>query len=56
MEEKPMLIFQKNTETTTNKMRMPKFVVEQWGTSYYMEIYNDYIKLIPVKNNKEKGE
>ena len=50
--EKPMIILQKNAEKNTNKMRLPKQVVEQWGNQYYMEIYKDHIKLIPVKKEK----
>lgn len=46
---KPKYIFQKNTEATTNKMRIPKFIVEQWGRKFYMEIYDDCIILKPVK-------
>lgn len=50
--EKPILIFQKNIERKTNKMRIPQKIVEEWGNQYYMEIYKDHIKLIPIK----KGE
>ena len=50
--EKPMIILQRNAEKNTNKMRLPKTVVEQWGNQYYMEIYKDHIKLIPVKKEK----
>lgn len=50
--DKPILVYQKNADKTTNKMIIPKAIVEQWGNEFYMEIYNDYIKLIPVK----KGE
>ncbi len=50
--EQPILRLQKNAETKTNKMRIPQQVIEKWGKNYYMEIYNDYIKLVPVK----KGE
>lgn len=39
----------KNTEKTTNKMRIPKYVVEKWGSKFYMEIYDDKIILIPFK-------
>lgn len=46
---KPEFIFQKNTEETTNKMRIPKFLVKKWGRKYYMEIYKDYIILKPIK-------
>ncbi len=50
--EKPTLIFQKLAEKGTNKIRLPKDIVEQWGRQYYMEIYTDHIILKPIK----KGE
>lgn len=50
--EKPMFIYQKNADKTTNKMIIPKAIVEQWGNQFYMEIYKDKIVLIPIK----KGE
>lgn len=49
---KPKYIFQKNTEKTTNKMRIPKFIVDKWGQRFYMEIYDDMIILKPIR----KGE
>ena len=50
--DKPILIYKKNVETTTNKLRIPNAIVEQWGRQYYMEIYADKIVLKPIK----KGE
>ena len=50
--EKPILVYQKNTAKTTNKMIIPKAIVEQWGNQFYMEVYQDRIVLKPVK----KGE
>lgn len=50
--EKPIMVFQKNADKTTNKMIIPKAVIEQWGNQFYMEIYQDKIVLRPV----EKGE
>lgn len=47
--EKPIIRLQKNAESKTNKMRIPKQVIEQWGNQFYMEIYKDHIKLIPIK-------
>lgn len=52
MEERPLLIFQKNTDKTTNKMIIPKAIIEKWGNQFYMEIYQDKIILKPIK----KGE
>lgn len=50
--EKPILILQKNAETTTNKIRIPQQIIDQWGNKFYMEIYEDKIILKPIK----KGE
>jgi hypothetical protein len=50
--EKPILVFQKHADKTTNKMIIPKAVVQNWGYDFYMEIYNDKIVLKPIK----KGE
>ena len=44
--EKMLIRLQKNAEKNTNKMRLPKEVVEKFGRSYYMEIYENHIKLI----------
>lgn len=50
--DKPLLIFQKKSEKGTNKIRLPKWLVANWGSEYYMEIYADKIVLKPMK----KGE
>ena len=50
--EQPIIRLQKNAETTTNKMRIPQQIIDKWGNQFYMEIYKDHIKLIPIK----KGE
>ena len=50
--ERPILVFQKNADKTTNKMIIPKAIIEQWGNQFYMEIYEDKIILKPIK----KGE
>lgn len=52
--EKPILIFQKNAEKTTHKVKLPKQLVENWGYEYYMEIYADKIVLRPTKFEKEE--
>lgn len=46
--EKPRLVYQKNVESNTNKMRIPKAIVEKLGKQFYMECYEDKIVLIPV--------
>lgn len=52
--EKPILVFKKRTDKTTNKMIIPKVIVNQWGNEFYMEIFSDKIILIPAKKRKEK--
>ena len=47
--KKPILVFKKNADKTTNKIKIPKFLIEQWGSSYYMEIYEDEIVLKPIR-------
>ena len=50
--EKPMLVYQKNVENNTNKILIPKAVVENLGKQYFMEIYKDKIILLPVRKDK----
>jgi hypothetical protein len=50
--EKPILVFQKNADRTTNKMIIPKAIIEQWGNQFYMEIYKDKLILKPIKKGK----
>jgi len=56
--EKPILIYHKKIEKTTRKLLIPKYVVEQWGNEYYMEIYEDKVILRPVglEQKQEKME
>ena len=50
--EKPMLVYYKKTDKKTNKMIIPKALIEQWGNEFYMEIYQDKIVLKPIKKEK----
>ena len=47
--EKPILIYQKHADKTTNKMIIPKAIIENWGNDFYMEVYVDKIILKPRK-------
>ena len=49
--EKPIMIMKKNAETTTNKIRLPKAIIQQWGNKFDMEIYQNKIVLKP--SNRE---
>ena len=53
MEGKPIIVYQKNADKRTNKMIIPKAIVQQWGNQFYMEIYQDKIILRPVKKRDE---
>ena len=44
-----LLKLHKKVERTTNKITLPKKVVEKFGRDFYMEIYEDKIVLIPIK-------
>lgn len=50
--EKPIMKLQKNADKTTNKMIIPKAIIQQWGNKFYMEIYADRIVLKPIKKGK----
>lgn len=47
--DKPILIYQKKADKTTNKMIIPKAIIENWGNEFFMEVYSDRIVLKPVK-------
>lgn len=49
----PLIIYQKNADKTSNKILLPKFVIDKMGRNYLMEIYEDKIVLKPF-DNKEK--
>ena len=49
---KPIMVFQKNADKTTNKMIIPKAIIQQWGNQFKMEVYADRIVLKPITKNK----
>jgi hypothetical protein len=48
----PTLRLQKNVDSAQNKMVIPRTFVKKWGKSFYMDVYDDKIVIIPIK----KGE
>lgn len=41
--------FMKRADIDKNRIIIPKFIIEEYGRDFYMEIYEDgSIKLIPV--------
>ena len=51
-EEKPLLIFHKKADASNSRIIIPKFFVQKHGLSFFMEIYEDRIVLIPNKEGK----
>jgi hypothetical protein len=48
----PIMKFNKTAENNTNKIRIPKPIIDQWGREFYMYVYQDKIVLIPIKKEK----
>lgn len=44
--------YQKSAEKTTNKIRLPKLVIDKFGNKFYMEVYSDMIVLKPIKEGE----
>lgn len=57
--EKNLLFrFMKRADKQLNRIIIPKFIIDNYGRDFYMNVYDDgSIELIPItKLNKEKGE
>lgn len=50
--EEPKLRFYKKAEQSQGKIVIPKICIEKWGHSYYLEVYENYIKLVPIQKEK----
>ena len=46
--EEKSVTFLKNADKTLNRVIIPKFFIDKYGRSFYMKVYDNYIKLIPV--------
>ena len=51
--EKPILIYRKNAETNTNKLRLPKAVIDKMGKNFYLEVFEDKMILKPMKKENK---
>lgn len=51
--EKPIMRVLKKAEKMQNKIVLPKICVEKFGNEYYLEMYKDHIRLIPIKKERE---
>lgn len=52
MEDKPNLIYEKSAEPSTHKMIIPKKFIEKYGLHYKMEVYEDKIIILPIKEGE----
>ena len=50
--ERPKLIYQKNADKALNRVIIPKEFIDKFGREFFMEIYENYIKLVPIKEKK----
>lgn len=51
--DKPILTYVKKAEAVTNKIRIPKKIIEQYGSYYNLELYADgTMRLIPIRKEK----
>ena len=50
---KPILVFYKKAEKSTNKIRIPKVVIESYGYEYLMEVDGENIILKPIKKEEK---
>ena len=52
-EKNVVITYQKNADKIRNRIIIPKFFIDKHGREFYMQIFDNYIKLIHVK---KKGE
>lgn len=45
-----LMKFLKKAEKAYGKIVIPKMCLDKFGYEYYLEVYEDYIKLVPVKS------
>lgn len=50
---KTLFRFMKHADTTKNRIIIPKFVIDNFGRDFYLEVLEDgSMKLTPIKNKK----
>lgn len=52
--KEPILVYQKNADKTTNKMIIPKFIIEKYSRNFTMEIYDDGTMVLKPIMKKEE--
>lgn len=59
MEKEPKMLFRfmKRADKQLNRILIPKFVIDNYGRDFYLDIYDDgTIKLIPIEKLNKKEE
>lgn len=59
MEKEPKMLFRfmKRADKQLNRILIPKFVIDNYGRDFYLDIYEDgTIKLIPIERLNKKEE
>ena len=51
--EKPILVYYKKADKTNRKIIIPKAIIQQWGSYFTMEVYQDKIILKPIKKERK---
>ena len=51
--EKPIVIYNKHADKEKNRIIIPKVFIDNWGRDFYLKVYKDHLKLIPIN---KKGE
>ena len=50
---KETLVYQRNAEKSTNKIRLPKFFCDKNGYNFIMKIYEKKIEIISIKKDNK---
>lgn len=46
--KQPLIRLQKMADKEKNRIIIPKKAIDKMGRFFYLEVYEDYIKLIPI--------
>ena len=47
--EKAIITYKKTADKEKNRIIIPKVFIDNWGREFFLEVYENYIKLIPMK-------
>lgn len=50
--DNPEFIYQKNVEKTTNKIKLPKRLIDKWGRHIRIKEYEDKLIVEPIKGEE----